>query len=183
MGDTLMTVVAIFLAVILMFLFPMLSVSERTDDISQLAVEAAVTEFVDNSRAIGKITSANYEKLINSLNATGNSYDVEIEHKILDENVGKKTAWTSGTVIGENVYYSVYTSQILDTVMESKNADGSINPGTDYSMKEGDILSCTAKNTNETISQTLRSVFYSISSNNSYQVGAQHSGIVTATTK
>lgn len=173
MGDTLMTVVAVFLAVILMFLFPMLSVSERTDDISQLAVETAVSEFVDNSRAVGKITMQNYEKLVNALNATGNSYDIEIEHKVLDENVGKKTAWTQGQVIGENVYYSVYTSQILDTIT-GDNAK-------DYLLKEGDLLSCTAKNTNQTISQTLRSVFYSISSNNAYQVGAQHSGMVTAT--
>lgn len=172
MGDTLMTVVAIFLAVILMFLFPMLSVSERTDDISQLAVETAVTEFVNDSRAIGKITNKNYEKLVNALNATGNSYDIEIEHKVLDENVGKKTAWTNGEVIGENVYYSVYTSQILDTLVGDKK---------DYILKEGDHLSCTVKNTNQTISQTLRSVFYSISSNSSYQVGAQHSGMVTAT--
>ena len=90
MGDTLMTVVAIFLAVILMFLFPMLSVSERTDDISQLAVETAVSNFVDDSRAIGKITVQNYEELVNALNATGNSYDIELEHKVLDENIGKK---------------------------------------------------------------------------------------------
>lgn len=166
-----MTVVAIFLAVILMFLFPMLSVSERTDDISQLAVETAVTNFVDNSRTIGKITMNNYDQLVSALNATGNSYDVEMEIKVLDENVGKKTAWTNGQVIGENVYYSVYTSQILEELLA----------GSDYKMKEGDILSCTAKNTNTTISQTIRSVFYSISSNDTYQVGAQHSGIVTAT--
>lgn len=166
-----MTVIAIFLAVILMFLFPMLSVSERTDDISQLAVETAVSDFVDNSRSIGKITMNSYDQLISALNATGNSYDVEMEVKILDENVGKKTAWTSSEVIGENVYYSVYTSQILET----------LTGGEDYLMKEGDVFSCTAKNTNQTISQTLRSVFYSISSNDTYQVGAQRSGMVTAT--
>lgn len=166
-----MTVVAIFLAVILMFLFPMLSVSERSDDISQLAVETAVTNFVDNSRAIGKITVENYDQLISALNATGNSYDVEMEVKILDENIGKKTAWTQGQVIGENVYYSVYTSQIMDVLLKDE----------DYLMKEGDIFSCTAKNTNETISQTLRSVFYSISSNDAFQVGAQHAGMVSAT--
>lgn len=178
MGDTLMTVIAIFLAVILMFLFPMLSVSERADDISQLAVETAVSNFVDNSRAIGKITIENYEQLVNALNATGNSYDIELEVKKLDENVGKKTAWLNGSVVGENVYYSVYTSQILETLLG--NPSSGIDPE-DYTMKEGDILSCTAKNNNTTISQTLRSVFYSISSNNAYQVGAQHSGMVTAT--
>ncbi len=171
MGDSLMTIIAIFLAVILMFLFPMLSVSERADDISQLAVETAVTEFVDNSRAIGKVTVANYEKLVNALNATGNSYTIEMERKVLDENVGKKTAWANGKVIGENVHYSIYTSQILEDLLKNE----------DHRMKEGDYFYCSAKNDNTTMSQTLRSVFYSISSNNSYQVGADHGGTVNAT--
>ncbi len=170
MGDTLMTVVAIFLAVVLMFIFPMLSVSERTDDISQLAVETAVTDFVDTSRSIGKITMANYDKLVGALNATGNSYDVEMEVQVLDENIGKKSAWTNKQVVGENVYYSVYTSQILSELQ-----------GAGYwQMKEGDKITCTAKNNNTTISQTLRSVFYSTSSNGAYQVNATHSGIVTS---
>ena len=38
MGDSLITIIAIFLAAILMFLFPLMSLSERTDDISELAV-------------------------------------------------------------------------------------------------------------------------------------------------
>lgn len=176
MGDTLMTVIAIFLAVILMFLFPMLSVSERADDISQLAVETAVSDFVDNSRAIGKITIENYEKLVNALNATGNSYDIQMEVKMLDENVGKKTSWVNGDVAGENEYVAVYNAQILDVLL----GDGT-REGRDYVMKEGDIISCGAWNNNTTFSQTLRSVFYSTPTNSSFQVGAQHSGMVTAT--
>ena len=109
MSDTLITVVAIFLAAILMFIFPLMSVAERGDDMSQLSVSTATSEFVDNSRAIGKITMANYSKLTSTIQATGNAYDVEMEVKVLDENIGKKSAWTSGTVIGENVYYSLYT--------------------------------------------------------------------------
>ena len=101
MSDTLITIIAILLAAILMFVFPLMSVAERSDDMSALSVQTATTEFVDNSRAIGKITMANYQKLVNALSATGNTYDIEMEVKILDENVGKKSAWTSGTVIGE----------------------------------------------------------------------------------
>ena len=52
MSDTLITVVAILLAAILMFLFPLLSVSERSDDVSQLAVQTAVNEFVDSSATV-----------------------------------------------------------------------------------------------------------------------------------
>ena len=176
MGDSLMTVVAVFVAVILMFLFPMLSVSERSDDISQLAVDTSVTSFVDNSRSVGKITAENFDKLINELNATGNTYDVEMEVKVLDENVGKKTTWTNHEVIGENTYYSVYTSQIKDQLNAPVSSGGGV-----YVMKEGDIFSCEIRNTNETLSQSLRSVFYSISSNDAAQIAAQHSGIVTAT--
>lgn len=170
MSDTLITIVAILLAAILMFIFPLLSVSERSDDISQLTIASATAEFVDNSRSIGKITMDNYTTLISKINATGNSYDIELEIKVLDENIGKKSAWTQGTVIGENVYYSIYTSQIVERLKDSGV----------YIMKEGDIVSASIKNTNKTLSQTIRGVFYSLSGSDVYSIMAQHSGIVTA---
>jgi hypothetical protein len=170
MSDTLITVVAILLAAVLMFIFPLLSISERSDDISQLSVQTATAEFVDNARSVGKITMDEYSKLISTINATGNSYDVELEVKVLDENIGKKSEWTQGTVIGENSYYSIYTSQIVETLEK----DGV------YAMKEGDILSASVKNTNKTLSQTIRSVFYSVQGSDIYSIAAQHTGIVTA---
>lgn len=173
MSDTLITVVAILLAAILMFVFPLMSVSERSDDVSQLAVQTAVNEFVDNSSTIGKITTENYNSLVSTLNATGNAYNVEMEVKILDENIGKKSAWTQGTVIGENVYYSIYTSQIVEVLSDPAGKGV-------YAMKEGDIFSVSVKNTNKTLSQTIRSIFYSISGSDIYSIAAQHSGVVTA---
>ena len=171
MSDTLITIVAILLAAILMFIFPMMSVAERSDDVSQLSVQTAVNEFVDNSRTTGKITIENYSKLVNKLNATGNAYEVEMEVKLLDENVGKKTAWTQSQVIGENTYYSVYTSQIMDVIGQDN---------TSYNMKEGDIFSVKVKNTGKTLAQMIRGVFYSISGSDTYQIAAQHAGAVTA---
>ena len=72
-----------------MFIFPLMSVAERGDDMSQLSVTTATTEFVDNSRSIGKITMDNYSKLVSAIQSTGNAYDIEIEVKVLDENIGK----------------------------------------------------------------------------------------------
>lgn len=181
MSDTLITIIAIFLAAVLMFIFPLMSVAERSDEISQLTVQTAANEFVDSSRAIGKITIANYDKLIGILIATGNTYDVEMEVKVLDENIGKKSAWTQGQVIGENTYYSVYTTQIHD-VMVGKDAATGEEKGTGvYAMKEGDIFSVVIKNTNKTMAQTIRSVFYTVAGNATYTIAAQHSGVVTAT--
>lgn len=171
MSDAFITIIAIFLAAILMFVFPLLSVSERNDDVSQLAVQTSVVEFVDNVRSTGKITQTNYDALIKTLAATGNSYDIELERKIFDENPGKKTTWTSADKIGENVYYSVYTSQIEDELYANS----------EYNLKKGDIISVSVKNTNTTISQLLKNFFYTLSGNDTYQIAAQHAGIVTNT--
>ena len=172
MGDSFMTVIAIFVATILMFIFPLLSVSERSDDISQLAAQTAVVEFVDKVSSTGKITAADYDALVQNLATTGNTYDIELEAKILDENPGKKVTWTSGDKIGENIYYSRYTSQITDEL--AKNDGNGV-----YTLKEGDMISVSVKNTNRTIGTILRDFFYSITGNNSATVTATHSGIVS----
>lgn len=170
MGDSLMTIIAIFVATILMFVFPLLSVSERTDDISQLAVQTATVEFVDKISSTGKITQADYDAFVQELAATGNTYDIELEAKILDENPGKKVTWASGDKIGENVYYSQFTTQIMNTLNE-KNGK--------YVLKEGDIVSVNVKNTNQTLSQMLRNFFYTISGQDTYQVAAEHAKMVS----
>ena len=84
MGDTLITVVVIGLVAVLMFVFPLMTMSDRTDDVSQLTVETATTEFVDNARTTGKLTMDNYGKYVENISSTGNAYDVEMEVKVLD---------------------------------------------------------------------------------------------------
>ena len=79
MGDTLITVIAIVLATVLMFVFPLMTMSDRTDDVSQLSVETATTDFVDDVRTTGKLTMDKYSKFVENISATGNSYDVEME--------------------------------------------------------------------------------------------------------
>ena len=168
MGDSIITIIAIFLAAILMFIFPLMALSERSDDISQLSVQTATAEFVDDIRATGKLTLEKYEKYLSTLTATGNSFDVDIQIQKLDENPGVKVTQGQKDKIGENIYYSVYTSQIMDE----------LNANNEIKLKEGDIVSVTVKNTNKTISQLLRNFFYRVSWNDTYQISAQNGGIV-----
>ena len=172
MSDTLITIIGIALAAVLMFVFPLMTMSDRTDDVSQLTVETATTEFVDNIRTTGKITEDRYSKFIENISSTGNTYNVEMEVKVLDENPGKKTTQTSVDKIGENVYYSMYTSQILEQLDK-----GAIK------LKEGDIVSVNVKNTNQTLAQQLKNFFYKVVGNDTYTIAASHGGIVTATGK
>ena len=173
MSDTVVTVIAIFLAAILMFIFPLMSTADRTDDISTQAVDTATTEFVDEIRSTGKITQDNYDNFVQTISSTGNSFDVELEVQVLDDNPGKKVTEAEMTKVGENYYYSQYTSQILDTV----NSNGAMY------LKEGDIVSVTVKNTNRTISAILKDFIYRVTGNNSASITAQHSGIVNVNGK
>lgn len=169
MGDSLITVVAIFLAAILMFIFPLMTLAERTDDISSLAVQTATTEFVDDVRTTGKMTLEDYEAYLSDISSTGNTFDIEVLIQQLDENPGMKTTQAEATKIGENLYYNMYTTQ----VEEQLYSKGRIT------LKEGDLVTVTAKNTNQTISQMLRNFFYMISGNDSYSIVGQHSGVVS----
>lgn len=169
MGDSLITIVAIFLAAILMFVFPLMSLAERTDDISNLAVQTATTEFVSNIVTTGKMTLSDYEAYLNTIASTGNSFDVDILIQQLDENPGSKTTQAESTKIGENLYYNFYTTQVEDELFDKGR----------ITLKEGDIVTITAKNTNQTISQLLRNFFYMVSGNDSYQIAGKHSDVVS----
>ena len=169
MSDTVVTVIAIFLSAILMFVFPMMSLAERTDDMAQLSVQTVTTEFVNDVRTTGKLRIEDYEQFLQTITSFGYTYTVELEIKHLDENPGVKTTQAEATKIGENLYYNIYTTQVEDELYSK----GKIT------LKEGDLVTVTAKNTNQTIAQLIRNFFYMITGNDSYQIVGQHSGVVT----
>lgn len=172
MSDTLITIIAIFLAAILMFVFPLITMADRTDDVTQLSVQTATTEFVEDIRTTGRITLDKYEKFVQELAATGNAYDVEMEVQVLDENPGKKTSQANSKKIGENVYYSMYTSQILEQL-------GDASSNRILALKEGDIVSTSVKSISPTLWQQLNNFFYSVTGNNTHAIVSEHSVVVT----
>ena len=164
MGDSFVTIIAIFLAAMLMFVFPLMSVSEKSDNISQLTVQTATTDFVDKVRTTGELTLDDYDKYIQTITSTGNAFDVELMVQIMDENIGVKTTQAETTKIGENIYYNLYTSQLESVLKDNKKHK--------ITLKEGDRVSVTVKNTNTTIAQTLRNFFYRIAGLIMYNVTA-----------
>jgi len=151
-----------------------MTLADRNDEITQLTVQTATSELVDEIRRTGKLTEDQYNNFVSSIASTGNAYDVEMQFRILDENPSKKTSQTSGTtIIGENVYYSVYTTQIEEKL-------GSTGA---YILKEGDIVSISVKNRGSTLAQTLRNVYYRVTGNETYTILASSSGTVTVNGK
>ena len=67
----------------------------------------------------------------------------------------------------------MYTKQIEDKL--------GIGTGTAHSLifKEGDLFSATVKNTNTTIAQSLKNFLFKVAGNDTYQIAAQHGGMIT----
>ena len=151
MGDSAMVVVAIFLAAILMFVFPLMTMADKKDDVSTLTVQTATTEFTDTIRTTGKLTQEKYDNFTQTLASTGNTYNVDIKVQVLDENHDKKES-SATQKIGDNIYYVIYTTQVLDAISKG-----------DLVLKEGDIISVGVEITNPTLSDTLKNFVYRVS--------------------
>lgn len=167
MGDSAVTIIAIFLAAILMFVFPLMTMADKSDDVSQLSIQTATTDFTNKIRTTGYISQDDYDNFVLTLASTGNSYNAEITVQKLDQNPAKKESGTTKT-IGQNVYYTMYTTQVLDSLP--------------LSLTEGDIVSVNVQNTNTTIAGQLRNFMYKVTGNSTGNIVAQESGIVTKTT-
>ena len=96
----------------------------------------------------------------------------------MDENPGKKTTQANYTKIGENVYYSDYTTQVLNQLnVGTTSGTGKIV------LKEGDRIVVDVKNTNETQAQTLKSSFLSFSNAGQYVISASSTGMINVNGK
>lgn len=168
MSDTLITIVAIILVAGLIFVVPLMTMADRVDTTSQAEVESIVTDFVEEIRTTGKITKENYNKFLENLSATGYIFDVEMQTKIADKDYIKTSSQVSQDKIGENVYYSEYTSQIEEELEKSGVKK----------LKTGDMVLVTVKNTDLTLAQQLKSFAYKIVGNDTATVVASKAGMV-----
>ena len=64
MGDSAVTIIAIFLAAILMFVFPLMTMADKSDDVSQLSIQNATTDFTNKIRTTGYLSQDDYDNFI-----------------------------------------------------------------------------------------------------------------------
>ena len=169
-GEIVITVVVGVLAAFIFLVYPTLATAEQNEKVSQLAVQQVTSDFVNKAATKGAITSSDFDGFVQQLNATGNTFDVQIEVQHLDTNVGDKTALTSGSLVGSTDTYSTFLSAIQN--------DTKYTNGNGYPLKKGDTVIATVKNTNTTIAQELRKFFYQVTGQGTYTIGASSSAMV-----
>lgn len=171
MSDTFITIMAVIIVAVIMFVFPLMATANQNDSITQTSVQTMVSDFVNTVAKEGKITRSNYDNFIQKLYATGNSYDIELEVQILDDNPGAKGE--NIKVIGENIYYSEFTTAIVSKL----DSEG------EYKLKQGDYILAKVTNTNVTFGTQMKNFFYSIMGKDTIAIEASASALVTTTGK
>ena len=171
-GDILITVILIMVGIILMIFVPLMTISNTQDDITQVAVHSLVADFVNNASKKGKITKDDYNDFIAKLTATGNSYDIQLEHQILTINPNKSETMQ----VGENLSYSEFNTTILYN--EEKGVYGAKG---EYLLKKGDYIIATVKNTNKTIGTQLANALFSVIGKDVYVIATSASALVVNT--
>ena len=171
MQDTFMTVTAVIIVVVVMFVVPLMLTADQNDTVTQTTVDTIVSDFVNTSAKEGKISRENYDSFTQALYATGNVYNVEIEVQHFDDNPGKKGS--NLEVVGENIYYSVFTDEIEDKI----RTDGA------YNIKKGDYVLTKVENSNATMGTQVRNFVYRIIGRDTIAIESNKSALVSTTTK
>ena len=92
--------------------------------------------------------------MINKISVTNNSYNIQIEVKILDDTSSRITTVNQAALVGENKYYSVFNDEILNTIDE--------NPNHEYLLKKQDYIVVTISNTNYTFGAQIRGFLFKL---------------------
>lgn len=161
-------IVLIFLLAGLMSLGPLVAMAKRNDDTAEMYLQDELNSFVNNAAAKGGFSDKELKQLQSDLEATNNSYELEMTISIASVNPAQKT---DNTKIGDTLYYDMLNAQVLKQ----------LNDAGVIILQEGDIIKVTAKNVNTTFYQMIRNILYGITGNEAYVQAAQASAICRAT--
>ena len=86
-------------------------------------------------------------------------------------------------IINLSELYKINNDLVGWIKIDGTNIDYPVMQNEDYYLKEGDIVTISVKNTNQTMSQQLKNFFYTVVGKDTYIIAASHGGMVTATGK
>ena len=175
-GDSLMIIIAIFTAVGIMFIFPIMTIADRTDDMAQQTIQAALEKLVDQACMSGEITPEACSEAEATIASTGVLGDLESEIQTLDDNPAKKTVQVERDKVGENWYYTIYNAQ-----REEYMYPGNGEEERAYPLKPGDRVVFRFRNTSLSWAEQVGSAVYSALGKNVSTISAEASGMVMST--
>lgn len=165
MKDAFSVIIAVILLVILIIILPLYNYFERQDDMSYNVALKTVTMFVDEVAENGYLDQNMYDKFIQRLASTGNSYDIEVEAQ---KKVMTIDPDNPDPDEGEETYVEQYKSYYNKDIFNDQTGQTSTVIAKDNTLKNnafffdvGDRFIVKIKNTNTTMASALLSAIVS----------------------
>lgn len=170
MDDSLAVIFATIVAVLLMFIFPLMDTWERQDDLSYMLAYSLVVDFVDTVRNTGYMTSSMIANFEEQLAATGNTYEIQYEHReiVYMPDPTNPNSYKTG-------YLYHFNNDIEDAIAE----DAIVHPNDPRyaNFEKGDYFFVSIKNTNKTQSTIVKEFLYA-STMETFKIGVPYGGMV-----
>ncbi len=150
MSETLSKTFALILAVLLLYIFPVENMLSRQDDMTRVFVLNETAEFVDSVRNLGYITPVMYLQFTEVLSASGNRYEIIMEHQhtSIDPIYTDPDDITSFQHDYNRNEYTTYTDDILETLFPATTV---VPSDPYYYLSRGDTFTVQVANVNKTI--------------------------------
>ncbi|PQP81806.1 hypothetical protein C0Q44_19190 [Paenibacillus sp. PCH8] len=149
---------AVLLAVLLLYVYPAAETADRQDDIARMTATQNVTRFVDSVRTKGYISPRMFAEFEEQLAQTGNVYEVSMEHlhKKYVPHYTDPIVTNSFAGTYEVVQDGYYSAQIRERLFPSSGAASVDDLVRRYKLTTGDFFTVTLKNSNRTPSMLIR---------------------------
>ncbi len=160
-NSTPIVIIGIVVALGIMFLFPLIAMTEQHDDMALTQAQTIVNEFVNKVATNHEFSQLDVDNLQLSLASTGYAWDPEITIQQLEENAAKKA--NGATVqVGDGAYVSIYMTQILNQLAANKN----------IKLNSGDTITLKATLVSTKRSDEFKNSFYKFTGNEKDSVQA-----------
>lgn len=179
MDDSLAVIFATIVAILLMFIFPLMDTWERQDDLSYMLAYSVVVDFVDTVRNTGYMTESMITEFEEQLAATGNRFEIQYEHR----EIVYMPVTDAGNTDYKTGYLYHFNKDIEDAMKKDANDYAVANPSvTDYdpryaNFEKGDYFFVSIKNTNKTQATVVKEFLYA-STMETFKIGVPYGGMV-----
>ncbi|PKM95300.1 MAG: hypothetical protein CVU84_06370 [Firmicutes bacterium HGW-Firmicutes-1] len=157
MGNSIGKIFTVFLAVLLLFIYPLIQMFQQQESTTRNFVYIETTKLVDAVRNIGNLTPQMYEEYTSKLAATNNYYNISLEHQhrkydpVYEDPLDLSTFKED---FGVN-YSAFYTNDILDILFP---VDGRLQ--NKYEFSRGDYFLIRVVNKNKTLATRVGQLLY-----------------------
>ena len=125
--DTLTTIIAIVIGTVVLFVFPVIKITEDADNATRVALQEAVNTYSSEVANEKSLSIEKWEAFCQKIKSISSSAEPGLYIQVMDDNVGKKSSFGSSAIYGENVYFTVQGEEVLNQLYE--NGEIGLNQG------------------------------------------------------